>query len=151
MSHSIQYCTFRVGDFFMGVHVQEVQEVIKYHEVTPVNLANDAIAGLINIRGQIVPAIDLKKRLHLGEITNDKNIMNIVINSNEGPISLMINSVGNVLELINDDFEKPPNNFNPDMLELINGVYKLKDELLIIINTDKIINIKSKLELNKGQ
>lgn len=148
---SKQFCTFFLDDLFFGVNVLEVQEIIRYQDMTQVPLSNSIIRGLINLRGQIVTAIDLRQRLGLPPRQNlpaletlDKEAleelyMNVIIRSQDGAVSLLVDEIGDVLELEDDFFEPPPNNLESGLRKLVHGVYKLDQELLLILNTDKTI------------
>src|SRR6185436_963350 len=94
-----QYCTFFLDGLFFGVEVQHVQEVIRYQEMTRVPLAARVVSGLINLRGQIVTAIDLRRRLALPELPGGKLPMNIVVRTEDGIVSLLADEVGDVHEV----------------------------------------------------
>src|SRR5258708_763943 len=99
MSTSNQYCTFHLENLFFGVEVQKVQEVIRYQEMTRVPLASHVVQGLINLRGQIVTAIDLRRRLELNERPADRLPMNVIVRTDDGPMSLLVDEIGDVLEV----------------------------------------------------
>ena len=136
-----QFCTFYLGDRFFGVPVMQVQEVIRYQEMTRVPLAADAVEGLINLRGQIVTAIDLRRRLGLEERAEDQLPMNVVVRSEEGVVSLLVDEIGDVLEVDEEIHEAPPETMQGMGAELIQGVYKLQDRLLLILDTEKAIRV----------
>jgi purine-binding chemotaxis protein CheW len=136
-----QFCTFLLDGYFFGVAVRQVQEVIRYLEMTRVPLASPVVRGLINLRGQIVTAIDLRRRLALHERPADRLPMNVVIRTEEGPISLLVDEIGDVLEVDQDAFERPPETLTGLSRELIRGAYKLKDRLLLILDTEKAIQL----------
>ncbi len=134
-----QYCTFHLGDFLFGIEVQKIQEVIRYQEMTPVPLASPVVQGLINLRGQIVTAIDLRKRLELPPRTEDRLPMNVVIRTDDGPMSLLVDEIGDVLEMNPEDFERPPETLSGHARELIIGAYKLPNRLMLTLDTDKTL------------
>ena len=137
-----QYATFFVGGLFFGIDVLRVQEVLRYQEMTSVPLAPDVIEGLINLRGQIVTAVDMRRRLRLQPRAAGTTPMNTVVRSEEGAaVSLLVDEIGDVVEVDGGDFEPPPDNVNPAARELLIGVYKLKDRLLLILDTDKTIDL----------
>jgi len=143
MAETRQYCTFYINNIFFGVEVTKVQEIIKYHEMTTVPLANSVISGLINLRGQIVIAIDLRKRLELPEMEKLKSQMNVVISRNDGALSLLVDEIGDVAELSEEEFEVPPENMRGIAHQLICGAYKLKDKLLLILDIEKVLDIET--------
>ena len=143
MSSPKQFCTFYLhGDFF-GVDVQKVQEVIRYQQMTKIPLAHPVVRGLINLRGQIVTAIDLRRRLHFADRDADKLPMNVVVRTDEGVVSLLVDEIGDVLEVDDASFELPPATLPAGTRELIHGVYKLKDRLLMILDTERALSVES--------
>jgi purine-binding chemotaxis protein CheW len=139
MAQSRQYCTFKLDGHFLGVEVERVQEVIRYQEMTPVPLAAAAVSGLINLRGQIVTAIDLRRCLGMPTRTGERLPMNVVVRSNERAVSLLVDEIGDVLDVEADRFERPPTTVARVDRALFAGVYKLEDKLLLILDTDRAI------------
>jgi len=134
-----QYCTFFLDGLFFGVNVLGVQEVIKFQSMTQVPLASRVVSGLINLRGQIVTAIDLRRRLELGEREEDIPPMNVVVRTDDGPVSLLVDDIGDVLEVSDDTFEPPPPTMKGVARELITGVHKLDERLLLILDMNKVV------------
>ena len=147
MSEDRQVCTFFLDGLFFGVEVLQVQEVIRYQEMTEVPLAPSVISGLINLRGQIVTAIDLRKRLDLRERPDGELPMNVVVRTDDGAVSLLVDEIEDVREVSGEIFERPPETIKGVARDLIRGVYKLKNQLLLILDTDKTINVESNLPL----
>jgi purine-binding chemotaxis protein CheW len=131
-----QFATFFVADLFFGVDVLHVQEVLRFQAMTPVPKAPRAIEGLINLRGQIVTAIDMRRRLGLPPRDGNKSPMNIVIRTSEGAVSLLVDEIGDVLEMDAATYERTPESLDAGARELIHGVYKLKDRLLLVLDAD---------------
>ena len=144
MSTANQYCTFYVEGLFFGVEVLRVQEVIRFQEMTPVPLASHVVSGLINLRGQIVTAIDLRRRLGLPDRDSSELPMNVVIRTDDGAVSLLVDQIGDVLEVDTDSYERPPETLSGVARQLVLGVYKLKDNLLLILNTDQTVDLLEK-------
>jgi purine-binding chemotaxis protein CheW len=136
-----QYCTFYVDGLCFGVEVRKVQEVIRFQKVTNVPLAKSEVAGLINLRGQIVAAIDLRKRLQLGERSADQSPMNVILRSDQGVVSLLVDEIGDVLETEEEMFEEAPDTLAESARELIRGVFKLPDRLLVVLDSEKVVNV----------
>ena len=135
-----QFCTFFIDGQFFGVPVQQVQEVIRYQEMTRVPLVPRVIRGLINLRGQIVVAVDLRRRLGLSDRPEDQLPMNVVVRTADGAVSLLVDEIGDVLEVKDDTFERPPETLQNISRELILGVHKLPNRLLLILDTEKATN-----------
>lgn len=139
MTNTKQFCTFFVNGLFFGVEVLKVQEVIRYQGMTRVPLAPATIQGLINLRGQIVTAIDLRRRLELPPREDERLPMNVVVRSDDGAVSLLVDEIGDVVEIQDDIYEQPPETLKGVARELVQGVYKLKERLLLILDTEKTV------------
>ena len=141
MAENTQFCTFYLGDLFFGVEVENVQEVFKYQEMTRVPLAPLVVRGLINLRGQIITAIDLRGRLGMDELPDGQKPMNVVVRTEEGVVSLLVDKIADVLEVSEDDFERPPDTIDKVTRELVLGVYKLENKLLLTLDTEKTVQM----------
>ncbi len=141
MNDSKQFCTFFINGIFFGIEVLKVQEVIRYQEMTSVPLAPATIRGLINLRGQIVTAIDLRRRLELPARSDDQLPMNVVVRTDDGAVSLLVDEIGDVVEIQDDVRERPPETLRGVARELVTGVYKLKERLLLILDTEKTVTL----------
>jgi len=139
--NSGQLSTFFVADLFFGVDVLRVQEVLRFQQMTHVPQAPDVIEGLINLRGQIVTAIDLRRRLRLPPRTGGQTPTNMVIRTDDGAVSLLVDEIGDVLDVDAATYERPPENLDPAAREIIHGVYKLKDRLLLVLDTERTVDI----------
>ena len=139
MSKTQQLCTFFVADRFFGVDVTRVQEVIRYQEITPVPLASSVIRGLINLRGQIVTALDMRARLGLPPRANGALPMNVVVRTDDGAVSLLVDEIGDVVEVADSNRENAPETLTSGSRELIAGVCKLKDRLLLVLDPERAI------------
>lgn len=138
MADEQQLCTFFLDDRFFGVDVEKVQEVIRYLPITPVPLAPHVVRGLINLRGQIVTAVDLRRLLQVADRAADLHPMNIVVQTREGIFSLLVDRIGDVMEVDPTCFEHPPDTLDGIARELIQGTYKLQGRLLLTLNVDKL-------------
>ena len=136
MATTQQFCTFFLQDHFFGVPVDQVQEVIRYQEMTRVPLVPPVIRGLINLRGQIVRAIDLRRRMGMKDRRDSELPMNIVVRTPEGAISLLADSVGDVVEVDEETFERPPATLEENLRPLIKGVHKLDSGLMHVLDTE---------------
>jgi purine-binding chemotaxis protein CheW len=141
MTDESQFCTFLVDGLYFGIDVRRVQEVIRFQEMTRVPLASPAINGLINLRGQIVTAIDLRRGLELSARTKESLPMNVVVRTSDGAVSLLVDEIGDVVNVDPDTFERPPETLSGIARELISGVHKLKERLLLVLDTDKAVHL----------
>jgi purine-binding chemotaxis protein CheW len=141
MNDTRQLCTFYLGSMFFGIDVLNVQEVLRFQQMTKVPLAPAVIRGLINLRGQIVAAIDLRERLGLNPREDGVDPMNVIVRTEGGAISLLVDDIGDVLEIDSAGMERPPETVRGGARDLIQGVYKLKDKLLLILDTEKTVSL----------
>jgi purine-binding chemotaxis protein CheW len=141
MADEHQVCTFYVDGHYFGLDVLRVQEIIRYQEMTRVPLAPPVVRGLINLRGQIVTAIDMRRRLELRERPAGQVPINVVVQTDDGAVSLLVDEIGDVLEVPDRAFERPPETLRGTARELIRGAYKLPDRLLLVLDTDRTVNV----------
>jgi len=139
MAKTQQFCTFFLEDQFFGVPVQQVQEVIRYQEMTRVPLVPPVIRGLINLRGQIVMAIDLRRRFGMADRPPTQLPMNVVVRTEDGAVSFLVDEIGDVLEVEDDTFEQPPETLQGPAQDLVRGVYKLQDRLMLVLHTERAV------------
>ncbi len=141
MNNGQQFCTFFLDGHFFGVPVQEVQEVIRYQEMTGVPLVPAAVRGLINLRGQIVTAVDLRRRLSMAERDASLLPMNVVVRTDDGPLSLLVDEIGDVIEVDQETFEQPPETMKAIAGDVIRGVHKLPERLLLVLDTARAVEV----------
>lgn len=137
---ALQYATFWIDDLFFGIEVLLVQEIIRYLEMTGVPMAPDVVKGLINLRGQIVTAVDMRRRLGLPGRADGLEPVNMVVRSDDGAVSLLVDEIGDVLEVPAGSYEAPPDNMPREQREMIDSVYKLDGRLLLVLNTERVLN-----------
>ena len=124
-----------------GVEVMKVQEVLRSQANTRVPLAPEVVSGLINLRGQIVTSIDMRRRLKLPLRPPEAIPMNIVVRSGDEAVNLLVDEIGDVLQVEAARFERKLHNIDPAVRDLIIGVYKLDDRLLLVLDTNKTVAV----------
>jgi purine-binding chemotaxis protein CheW len=137
MAHTSQFCTFYLDKLLFGVELKTVQEVIRSLEVTQVPLAPQVVSGLINLRGQIVTAVDLRNRLEMEPRPAGVPAMNVVVRSDDGAVSLLVDEIGDVVEVDDSTFERPPETLRGAVRLIITGVHKLNNRLMLVLDTAK--------------
>jgi len=137
MAHTSQFCTFYLDKLLFGVELKGVQEVIRTLEMTKVPLAPEVVSGLINLRGQIVTAVDLRRRLELDPAPPDMQPMNVVVRSEDGAVSLLVDEIGDVVEVDETSFEPPPETLRGSVRAMIVGVHKLNDRLMLVLDIER--------------
>jgi purine-binding chemotaxis protein CheW len=147
MATSQQFCTFFLDSHLFGVPVPQVQEVIRFHELTRVPLAPDVVEGMINLRGQIVIAIDLRRRLLLRPRGSGELPVNVVVRTADGAVSLLVDEIGDVVEVEDSTFEAPPETLQGAMRSMILGVHKLEGRLLLLLDSEKACQVQGSEEL----
>ncbi len=136
-----QYCTFRVADLMFGVEVEQVQEVLRGQRMTRVPMASHVVRGLINLRGQIVTAVDLRRRLSIEDRAEGEDTMNVVVRGPEGAVSFLVDDIGDVLDVPDDAFEDPPVTLGGVTRELVTSICKLDRSLLLVLDTQRALEL----------
>jgi purine-binding chemotaxis protein CheW len=137
MEKTSQFCTFYLDQLLFGVELTGVQEVLRSLEVTKLPLAPEVVSGLINLRGQIVTAVDLRRRLELEAAPPGVNAMNVVVRSQDGAVSLRVDEIGDVVEVEESSFEAPPETLRGPVRAMILGIHKLNDRLMHVLDIEK--------------
>jgi len=143
---SRQYATFEVDDQLFGVPVAIVQEVLSFDEYTPVPLAPQAVGGLFNLRGQVIAAVDLRVKLGGPPRDLSGSAMNVIVRQNDESVSLLVDRIGEVVQLDDDSFEPPPDTLHGPTRDLINGAFKLDGRLMLALDTDRATDTGSGAE-----
>lgn len=133
-SQRLQLCTFRLGDLYLGIDVREVQEVVSHPEMTAVPHADYSVRGLINLRGQIATTVDLRRRFGMADKEDQGMPIHVVVRPAGEWISLLVDQIGDVVDVDPKDYEPPPETVESGSRDLILGAYKLANELLLIID-----------------
>ncbi|NVJ96575.1 MAG: chemotaxis protein CheW [Alphaproteobacteria bacterium] len=137
------FVTVRLAGQTLGIPVLGVHDVLNPQKITRIPLSPEWVSGVLNLRGKIVTAIDLRQRLGLPPLEEGKQSMSVVVEHNDEPYSLQIDTVGEVLSLDDQDFERNPVTLDPRWREVSRGIYRLKDELLPILDVDKLLGFES--------
>ena len=149
MAQTSQFCTFYLDKLLFGVELKGLQEVIRSLDMTKVPLAPAAVSGLINLRGQIVTAVDLRRGLELKPSPPGTLAMNVVVRSEDGPVSLLVDHIGDVVEVEETTFEPPPETLQGSVRSMILGVHKLNDRLLHVLDIEKACQMIDRAQLTK--
>ncbi|WP_164667701.1 chemotaxis protein CheW [Virgibacillus doumboii] len=146
MEESIKVIVFRMNDQRYGVDVQEVISIEKLHHVTEVPQTSEFIKGVINLRGEIAPVIDLKERLALGQTAYADQSRYLIVSINDIKVSLMVDEATDVMDINKDAVEPAPEVISGVNKPFLRGVAKLEDELLVLLDVEHILNFD---ELNE--
>ena len=136
-AQTAQFCTFYLDRLLFGVELKGVQEVIPSLGMTRVPLAPGVVSGLINLRGQIVTAVDLRRRLELQPTPTGTLTTNVVVGSVDGAVSLLVDEIGDVVEVEATTFEPPPETLRGSVRTMITGVHKLDNRLMHVLDIEK--------------
>jgi purine-binding chemotaxis protein CheW len=144
------FATFQLGEFLCAVPAAEVQEVLMDQPRTPAPGAAPCVAGLINLRGNVVSAMDLRLRMGIGApdaIAGSAASMNVVVRCRGEVWSLLVDRIGDVIEVDDEQFELPPDTLRGKLRELIVGAYKLDDRLLLVLDISALLAVGREHEL----
>ena len=146
----LQFCTFTLHGLLFGLEVTQIQEVLLYQDMTRVPLAPPMVRGLINLRGQIVTAIDLRRRLEFPPLAGEQRPRNVVVRPDAGAVSLLVDEIGDVVEVDEATFEAPPETLTGLARDVTRGVYKLDGRLLVIIDIHRILHVQHMTDSNRA-
>lgn len=136
-----QLATFYLNGLHCGVDVVHVQEVIRYQDMTRVPLAPSVVEGLINLRGQIVCALDLRRRMGLPRRASGALPMNVVLRTSDGPVSLLVDEIGDVVDVEQERLEPVPETVRGLVAEVMTGVYKQDGRLLLVLAVERALQL----------
>lgn len=134
-----QFVTFTLDDKLCGIPVEGIVEVLPGRERTPVPLSPPDVAGLVNLRGQVVLSIDLRERLGIDHFVSDDGAeqMMVVVHVGDENVALLVDKIGDVVEVEDDEFETPPQTLPEYLRAVISGAYKLPGRLLLALDVDE--------------
>ena len=132
------FLTLFIENQMFGIPILEVQDVLNAQKITKVPLAPKEVAGTLNLRGRIVTAIDVRKKLNLAKSENTSS-MSVVVEHNNELFSLIIDKVGDVMSLENKDYDPSPVTLEEAWRDISDGIYRLSDKLLVILNISKLL------------
>jgi purine-binding chemotaxis protein CheW len=141
MDERRQLCCFQIEELLFGIPLERVQEVLRAQPLTPVPLAPPEVGGLVNLRGQIVTALDLRRCLELPARPAALAPGNVVVRDGESVVSLLVDRIGDVIEVESSAFERPPETLRGRRRTLIEGAFKLRDRLLLVLDVDRLLEL----------
>jgi len=143
-----QLVVFRLGKEEYGVDIAKVQEIVRIQEITRIPQAPSFVEGIVNLRGKIIPIVDLKKRFNLeGEEVSERDKRVIVVNVSNQTIGIVVDSVSEIIRISREDIEPPPPIVAGIEAAYIEGVGKIDKRLIILLNIEKILTEKEKEEI----
>jgi purine-binding chemotaxis protein CheW len=142
-SNFVEYVTVIIGEQLFGLPISRVQDVFVPDRVTRVPLAPPDVAGILNLRGRVVTAIDMRSRLELGKRPADEPVMAIGIETRGESYGFLVDSVGEVMKLKSSDCEAKPINLDSRLARIAAGIYRLDGQLLVVLDVDRVLDIKN--------
>jgi purine-binding chemotaxis protein CheW len=140
MEKELQVVGFRIGEETFGVRIGSVREIVRVPEITTVPNAQETIEGVINLRGKIIPVVDLRKRFGQAEIIADKKNRILVVELETKLVGLIVNSASEVLKIPPSEIESPGSVFADGESSYVTGVGKLKGRLIILLDIGKLLH-----------
>jgi purine-binding chemotaxis protein CheW len=141
MADTTLYASCHVGDLRIGIDASAVQEVTAGATLTPVPLASPLVSGLLNLRGQIVTVIDLRRCLRLRDRPAGAPALHVILQTADGGVSLLVDDVGDVIALEPDTIEETPRSLPGHLRNLIAGAYGLDGTHLLALNVERVLNL----------
>ena len=140
-----QYVSFWIGDQLLGVPVRVVQEVLNPQEIARIPRARSEISGLLNLRGQIVTAVNLRRRLQLPDLEEQRESINVVVRHQEEPFSILVDEVGDVITVDEETFDHVPPTLDAVWRGVTKGVYRMEGRLFVIVDIAAILDFGQRL------
>jgi purine-binding chemotaxis protein CheW len=140
MSAKRQVCSFRLDGQLFGIPVEHVQEVLRTQELAAVPLAPSSVAGLVNLRGHVVTVVDLRTRIGLARPAAGGAGVQVIVRTPDGPVGLLVDEIGDVIDLDETAFETPPETLQGEARTFIGGAYKLQGRLLLALDLDRTLS-----------
>lgn len=150
MIKGLQLVAFRIGKELFGVGIESIREIVRFPEVTEVPDAPAFLEGVINLRGKIVPVVDLRKRLRLSGEGNTKSTRVLITEDGRNMIGLHVDEVSEVLRIQPDSIEEPPEMVSAIGVEYITGVAKVAERLIILLDLKKILSLEETKKIISG-
>jgi purine-binding chemotaxis protein CheW len=141
--HLTEYVTVIIGEQLFGLPISRVQDVFVPDRLTRVPLAPPEVAGILNLRGRVVTAIDMRSRLDLGKREPGQPMIAIGIEMHGESYGLLVDTVGEVMKLKSSDCEAKPVNLDPRLARVAAGIYRLEGELMVVLDVDRVLDIKN--------
>lgn len=139
------FVTFTVDDQLFGIPVLKVQDILVPDKIAPVPLAPPEVRGSINLRGRIVTVIDVRTRLGLSDREGEKmRGMGVTVENGHDLYTLLVDSVGDVIPLSADQYESNPSTLDQAWMEFADGVFRLQDRLMVVLNTEHLLDIRNR-------
>jgi purine-binding chemotaxis protein CheW len=138
-----EYVTVTIGEHLFGLPISRVQDVFVPDRLTRVPLAPPEVAGILNLRGRVVTAIDMRSRLDFGSRPPGTPVMAIGIELRGESYGLLVDSVGEVMQLANSACEAKPANLDPRLGRVAAGIFRLEGQLLVVLDVDRVLDIKN--------
>ena len=140
-SGHVEYVTARIGDQFFGLPISQVQDVFAPQRLTAVPLAGPEIAGLLNLRGRIVTMVDMRRRLDIEVKDEDRRRMAIGVEYKGESYGLLIDEIGDVVNLPLAGREDNPINLDPRLARVSSGVHRLDGRLMVVLDVERVLEI----------
>jgi len=142
MTEERLFCTFRLGGHLFGIDIAEVQEVLRSQEITRVPLAPPAVRGVINLRGRIIPAVDLRRCFEMEALQPARVPAHIVIRgAGSASASLLVDDIGDVVDTTSAAYAATPPTLRGRARDLLVGVYKLQGEILLVLAIGTVLRV----------
>jgi len=142
-----QLVVFGLGEEEFGVDIIQVQEIVRLQEVTKIPNAPEFVEGIVNLRGKVIPLIDLRKRFGFSKVDHDDDSRIIVTMVNESLIGIIVDNVTEVIRLQEEQIEPPPGIVAGIGREYLQGVGKVENRLVVLLELDRILNLEEKEKL----
>lgn len=136
-----KYVIFRLEDESYGVNIDDVRSIEKIQDYTRVPNTKEYVKGVMNLRGEVIPIVDLRKKLGLSEKEVNSSSRIIVVSKNDVKVGLLVDFSSEVIEIDKNDIDNPPSTGNKDFKDYIKGIGKVNKRLIILIDLEKLLDL----------
>jgi purine-binding chemotaxis protein CheW len=143
-----QLVVFTLGDQAYAVDISIVREIIQMQTITRVPGTHTSVQGIINLRGSVIPTVDLRLRFHQDQIKKDKNTRIVVVNCHNQDVGVIVDSVAEVLRVPIDSIESSSSLFTADHIDHLQGIVKLANRMVILLDMDQVLSEKEPVKTN---
>jgi purine-binding chemotaxis protein CheW len=150
MAEPVFYASCTVGDLLIGIDASAVQEVTAGAALTPVPLSSPLVSGLLNLRGQIVTVIDLRRCLRMHDRPAGLRPLHVILQTGDGGVSLVVDEVGDVIALQPETVQAPPQSLPTHLRSLVGGAYERDGTHLLTLDVDRVLNLAGRERASIG-
>ena len=148
MKMELKVATFKLGNQVFGVDIMKVESIVEVEKIVPVPETAEYIEGVMNLRGKIIPVVNLRKKFKMSDMEDKKKAKIIVSMVKDTLVGFLVDDVSEVLTLTESDIEQPPQSLSGKGKKYILGLAKVRDDIVIILNIEEVLTSEELVEIS---